>query len=326
MKNRVLALGMCIILGSCVSEEGWGAPVVMVSKVIEHPALDETQRGIIEGLASEGFSEARKTISFRFASAQGKMALAAQIASTFAAEKPSAVVGIGTISAQSLAKQARSGLFPLFFSSVTDPKGAGLVGSYGTPSEAITGVSNFIDLKPQILLMRRLQPSLMTLGVVYNPGEANSVAIIKKLKEVCDEQGITLLTQPAVTTADVAQAATKLVQKSDALFVSNDNTALAALASISQCVRKAKKPLYVSDTDTLKSDNAVVAALGPNQFQIGVQTGKMIASYLKGKSVSKLPVAFPLKKELYLNPKAAKQAGLSIPPVFLRLATRLIGG
>lgn len=272
---------------------------VYISQIVEHPALDSTARGIQDSLKAEGFDN----LDLRLESAQANPALAAQIASKFVNQNPGVVVGIGTGSAQSFLPYVNKQQVALVFSSVTDPKSAGLT--------QVAGVSNFVALEPQLALFKKLQPHLKRLGVLYNPGESNAVSIVQKLSALCPMLGITLIQQSANRTAEVAQAATKLAAQVDAILISNDNTALSALPSIIQAANKAKIPVYVSDTDAVAQ--GALAALGPDQYQVGLQTGRMVAKVLRGMPIAEVGIEYPEKTELYINPKTAKELNITIP-------------
>lgn len=294
---------------------------VLISQLIEHPALDATTKGIIEGLEKNGFKRG-ENLDLRVESAQANAGLAAQIAGKFVAQNPDIVVGVATVSAQSFAKYAIEGRVKLVFSTVTDPLGASLVQSLDRPGNNTSGVSNFIALEPQIKLFRELQPKLKRLGFLYNPGESNSVSLVKKLEELCPPLGLALVKQTVSKTADVPQAATKLANQVDAIFISNDNTSLGALQSIVQAANKVKIPVYVSDTDAVEL--GALAALGPNQYEVGLQTGAMIARSLRGDNLDTMPVEFPIKMDMVLNFAAAKSLGIAIPDDVRLRATRVI--
>lgn len=294
---------------------------VFISQVVEHPALNTTIKGIVDALHAYGFKRG-DNLDLRIESAQANPTLAAQIASKFINQKPDVVVGVGTISALSFAKAAASGKVTLAFSSVTDPVGANLVKSLQKPENNISGVSNFVMLEPQLKLFKQLQPQLKRLGIIYNPGEINSISIVNKLASICSSMDITLVKQAAAKTADVAQNATKLAHSVDAIFISNDNTALSALQSIIKAAQKAQIPVYVSDTDAVYQ--GAVAALGPNQYQVGFQTGKMIVRVLHGADIGQQAVEFPSKTDLYINLAAAKLAHIAVPPDVLQRAAKVI--
>jgi putative ABC transport system substrate-binding protein len=156
-----------------------------------------------------------------------------------------------------------------------------------------------------------LQPNLKRIGLIYNPSEANSVVIVKRLKEIAPSLGVEIILQAANKTSDVPQAATSLVNKVDAIFISNDNTAFAAIAGIIAIATKANIPVYVSDTDAVSL--GALAAMGPNQYNIGLQSAKMIVKVLKGENIGGLPVEFPITKEIYINEQALKKFGITLP-------------
>lgn len=318
MKKLLTVLITVLLTTNAVAAE---LKKVFISQVVEHPALDITTKGIIDGLEQNGYKRG-DNLEIRVESAQASAALAAQIAAKFTGQKPDVAVGVGTISAQSFTKYARNSEVNLAFSTVTDPLGANIVKNLKEPGNNTSGVSNFVDLEPQIDMFKKLQPNLKRLGILYNPGELNSVSIVKKLEVLCPKLGIVLIKQVAGKTSDAAQAATKLAAQVDAIFISNDNTALAALSSVINVAYKAKIPVYVSDTDAV--EKGALAALGPNQYQVGLQTGAMIARALNGENLGAIPVEFPDNTDLYINEEAAAVVGITIPEDVRSKAAKII--
>lgn len=294
---------------------------VFINKLVEHQALNMTIEGIIDGLEQNGY-ERGVNLDLRVESAQANPALASQIAAKFVGKGADVVVGVATISAQSFAKYAKENKIKLVFSSVTDPIKAELVQSLSEPGNNTSGVSNFVELKPQITLFQQIQPNLKRLGFLYNPSEINSLSLIEKLEELCHKLGITLVLQAANKTSEVAQASTKLAANVDAIFISNDSTALSALQTIINVATKVKIPVYVSDTDAVKL--GALAALGPNQYEIGIQTAQIIARSLKGEDVGMIPVEFPASTELFLNEDTAQKIGMQLPNDIKAIATKII--
>ncbi len=294
---------------------------VYISKIVDHPALNATTQGIIDGLKQKGYEEG-KNLEIRIESAQADPRLAQQIASKYVNQNPDVVVAVGTLTAQTFAKAAAAGNVKLVFSSVTDPLKSDLVKTLQSPGNNTTGVSNYVELTPQLTLFLKLQPNLKRLGFLYNRGEANSVILKEKLEELCPKFNITLVEQTITKTADVAQNATKLAQNVDAIFISNDSTALGSLSSVIKAANEAKIPLYVSDTDAVEL--GATAALGPNQRDIGLQTGFVIAKILDGNDIAEQQVQFPDKTDLYLNKDAAMRAGITIPQELIQSATKVI--
>jgi putative ABC transport system substrate-binding protein len=150
----------------------------------------------------------------------------------------------------------------------------------------------------------------------------NSVSIVGRFQKLCPDVQLELITQIASKTADIPQAAARLAGKVDAILISNDNTALSALASVTRAAGKVNIPVFVSDTDAVET--GALAALGPSQYEVGKQTGRMIVRIAKGEKVSEQRVEFPEKTELYLNQAVADKLGITVPPALLVSAKQVI--
>lgn len=272
---------------------------ISILQTTDHPALNVTREGFLEELSVLGYKDA----CIELQSAQGNTALAAQIAQKFLSSHPDMILAIGTTAAQAALTAAKGTRVPIVFASVTDPLSAKLVSSLEKPDGIITGVSNFVSVEPQFALFKKLVPHLKTIGVVYNPGEANSVAMLDKMKVAAQELELNLSLAAASKTSDVMEAAQSLCGKADALFVNNDNTALAAFKSVVKAAQTCGIPAFVSDVDLL--NQGALAAMGPNQFDLGRQAARMTDRILSNPGQPLPPVEFPQKMEEHVN-KALK--------------------
>ena len=282
-----------------------------IIQTVAHPALDNTYKGIIDQLAIEGVKA-----DIKFANAQGDLTLSNQIANKFASEKPDAIVSIATLASQSIVSANRNNDLPIIFTSVTDPIGAGL----SRPDANITGVSNFIKLDEQLELFKQILPNMTKLGFIYNSGEVNSLKILNDLISISKKHGIEIITSTAGKTTEVSSAVNKLVGKVEAIFISNDNTALAAFGIITKTALAAKIPVFVSDTDMV--ENGALAALGPNQYELGKQTASMLIRILNGTKAKDIAIEFPQKIELVLNQKIASELGIKFSDDMLTRAKK----
>lgn len=280
--------------------------LIAVAQVIEHPALDKTFQGFVDGMNRGGYVDGLNCKIVR-ESAQGNPALALQIAQKFVGQNAKLIVGLGTSTAQAAAKATeKSPEIPVIFSSVTDPLGAKLVGATQKPGGNVTGVSNFVDPAKQLETFKKILPRLRTLGIIYNPGEANSVSLVNSVEEIADKQDIDIVKVAAGKTSEVQGAAQNLVGKVDAIFVNNDNTALAAFDAVVKVGAENRIPVFVSDVDLV--GKGAVAALGANQYELGHQTARMAVRMLNGLAAPETtPVEFPLKVKLELNVDVANK-------------------
>lgn len=292
---------------------------VSVTAIVEHPALDACRDGIRDGLADAGFTVG-ENLKFNYESAQGNPATAAQIARKFIGEGPSVIVPISTPSAQAVVAGTKD--IPVVFTAVTDPVGAGLVADAASPGGNVTGVSDMSPLADHLALIREITPDAAKLGVIYNPGEANSVALAEKLKELAPDAGLEIVEASATRTADVQQAARSLVGKVDAIYVPTDNTVVSALEAAVQVAEQNRIPLYAGDTDSVP--RGAIAAIGFNYYDIGLQTAQIVAKVLKGEAPGSIPVTQAQGTDLIVNPGAAEKMGVTIPEAVLSRANTVV--
>ncbi|KXU38136.1 ABC transporter substrate-binding protein [Ventosimonas gracilis] len=292
---------------------------VAVLSIVEHPALDAARDGVQAGLAEEGFVVG-KNLKWQYQSAQGNIGTAGQIAQKFVGDAPDVIVAIATPAAQAVA--ARSKSIPLLFTAVTDPVAAKLTPSWQASGSNISGVSDLLELSQQIALIKQVVPTATRVGMVYNPGEANSAVVVKQLKELLPAQGMTLVEAAAPRSVDVSSAARSLVGKVDVFYTSTDNNVVSSYEALVKVGQEAKIPLIASDTDSVK--RGAVAALGVNYHDLGVQTGRMAARILKGEQPGTIAPETSAKVELFVNPGAAEKQGIKLSEVLLQSAAQVV--
>lgn len=294
---------------------------VAITQIVEHPALDATRKGILDELEAHRYIVG-ENLNLIFDSAQGDIVVANQIAQRFSGIKPNAIVALGTPAAQAIVSEFQGKDTPIIFASVTDPLSSRLVADIKKPEGNITGLSNWVEVTPQLEVFQKIVPNLKKLGVIYNLSETNSVSMLKEIEKSADTLGIEVIHVPANNTSEVSTAAYRLVREVDAIFISNDNTALSAFESIVKIATMNEVPVFVSDTDML--DRGAAAALGPNQYKLGRQAGKMLIRVLEGTAPSQIPVEFPSKTELHLNLKALASIRLAVPEDVMKEAKRIL--
>ena len=289
---------------------------VAVSQIIDHPALNDTYRGLEEQLIREKIK-----VKLDLENAQGNNAIALQIAEKMAGQNPDVLVAIGTPAAQA-ALGVVNGQVPLVFAAVTDPVAAKLVDSWERTDKNVTGVVDGVPLAKNIALIKELKPDLKKVGTIYNGGEANSAAAIKELKAALAKENLELVEAAATKTAEVQEAAQALVGKVDVILLTLDNTAVSAVKTIVQTGEENKLPVFASDVGSVK--NGAIAAQSFDYREVGREAGRQVAAILRGKPVAEIPVATPKEIRLVINPAAAEKMGLKLPPAVLERAQEVI--
>lgn len=281
--------------------------VVAITQIVEHPALDSAYEGVKDELAERGFKEG-ENLRVMHESAQGNSAIASQIARKFVGEEPDVIVTIATPSSQTMAAAARN--TPIVFAAVTDPVGAKLVDSAEAPGANITGVSDMVPIEQHIDMLQRIMPDADRIGTVYNPGEANAVALVDLLEERLEARGLTLVKGAATKTSEVLGAARSLVDKADAIYLTTDNTVVSAAEAVISVGERAKTPVFAADTATV--NRGAVAAMGFDYYDHGRQAGVMVARILEGEKPADMPFETMEKVNLFVNPEAGERMGITV--------------
>ncbi|MCI1004148.1 MULTISPECIES: ABC transporter substrate-binding protein [unclassified Herbaspirillum] len=316
LRAMVAALSLAAV---CAAPAMAADKFVAVTAIVEHPALDAVRDGVKDELKEEGF-DAGKNLKWEYQSAQGNTGTAAQIARKFIGDKPDVIVAIATPSAQAVVAATKS--IPVVYSGVTDPVAAQLVKDWKASGTNVTGVSDLLELDKQVDLIKRVVPKAKRVGMVYNPGEANSAVVVKALKELLAKSNMTLVEAAAPRSVDVGSAAKSLIGKVDVIYTNTDNNVVSAYEALVKVGNDAKIPLVASDTDSVK--RGAIAALGVNYYDLGRQTGKVVGRILKGDKPGDIPSATSSKLELFVNTAAAQKQGVTLSPELVSSAKTVI--
>ncbi len=292
---------------------------VAVTAIVEHPALDAARDGIKEALAEAGYKDG-ENLKFVYESAQGNPGTAAQIARQFVGDAPTVIVPISTPSAQAVVAATRD--IPVVFTAVSDPLGAQLVKDMEKPGGNVTGLSDISPVADHVALIKEITPNAKSIGFIYNSAEANSVSTLAALKAEAEKAGLTVVESVATKSAEVQGATRALVGRADVIYIPTDNTIVSAFEAAVGVAEEAKIPLYAGDTDSVS--RGALAALGFNYFDVGKQTGEVVARVLKGEKPGDIAVRVAAGTDLVINKAAAAKMGVTFPESVTNRATKTI--
>ncbi len=255
--------------------------------IAPEPAIDTCMRGLVDGLREIGYEEG-KNLEIRRAHAHGEISNITSILHNFDHSDVDIIVALTTPLLQGACLQVKQK--PVVFTCVTDPIAAGAGKSWTDHLPHLTGIASFPPLEDTLTLIRRVQPDLKTLGILYNGGEANSVSIVEKLRVLCTARGIKLEEVTVAGTAEVLQATQALIARHpDAIYIPSDNTAHMAFDTIANTATRASLPLYIDNEDIL--DRGALVSIGPGYYQSGKATAPIVARVAAGESPAKIPMA-----------------------------------
>jgi len=312
---RIL-VSICLVLALAIPFTTGCGPAMTyeigISQLLTHPALDATREGIIDGLAEEGYVEG-DNLEIDYQNSELDMSLVATIAQQFVSDKVDVIVCIATPNSLAAASAAEGTEIPVVFSAITNPVGEGMVSGWDShPDQNITGVSDMISVADDVDLIVEIVPGVETIGNIYNAGESNSVFLAEKLIEACDALGIEVVESTVSTSADVLPAAQSLVGRVDAIWVGTDNTVVSGLEALIGVCEDNQIPFFPSDDPSIERGG--IACWGFDYYDIGYQTGEMVARILDGDgTANNIPVEKGEIIFLSVNVAAAEKMGVTIP-------------
>lgn len=309
--KKVLSMAMIAtlsitLLSGCGSKKG-DIKSIGISQLVEHPALDLSKEGFIEGLKESGFEEG-KNIKIDMQNAQGDVPTAQIIANKFVTDKKDLIFAIATPSVQA-AKNATSEI-PIIFTAVSDPANAKLVKSNENPGGNISGTSDFQNINKSLDAMNKVLPDAKKIGAIFNTSEINSKIQVENLKKTAKERNMEVIDMGVSSTNEISQAVSALAKKSDVIFTPTDNLMAASMPLIVETAKKDK--VAVIGSEEAHVQNGALAANSLSYKEIGKEAGKMAAKVLNGDDISKMPVVFTDKARIVVNEKTMKELGITL--------------
>ncbi len=275
-----------------------------------------------QGLRELGYVEG-KTIGIEWRFAEGKADRLPGLAAELVRLKVDVIVTSGP--APTRAAKEATVTIPIVMEQDSDPVGNGFVASLARPGGNITGLSTLApELSGKRLeLLKEIVPKLSRVavfGASTNPGSAQS---LRETELAARALGVQLQYLDVLSPKDIETAFRAAAKgRADALLVLqspvfvNERTQLADLAV------KGRLPAIYDRREVV--DDGGLMSYGTNFADMSRRAATYVDKILKGAKPADLPVEQPIKFELVINLKTAKQIGLTIPQSVLYRADKVI--
>jgi putative ABC transport system substrate-binding protein len=274
------------------------------------------------GLTEAGYVEGRN-VAIEHRWAQGQYERLPALAADLVRRRVAAIATSGNASAR--AAKAATATIPIVFVTGADPVETGLVESLSRPGGNVTGVTSLgVELGPKRLeLLHALVPKAAAIAFIVNPNNRSSELQSRDMQAAAHSMGRQIHVLPASTEREIDVAFATLIQlQAGALvigpesFFNSRSEQFAALA-----VRHAVPAIYTY--------REFVAAGGLMSYGGSItdsyrQVGVFVGRILKGEKAANLPVQQTAKAELFINLKAAKALGITVPLALLGRADEVI--
>ena len=293
------------------------------AQIVDHPALNATRKGFIDGLRAAGFEEG-KNLKLDYQNAQGNPGAAHNIIEKFIADKVDLLAPCTTPVVQAAIRLSKETQTPLAFGCVTNPVETGVLAATGRATGTnVTGFYTVPPVKPNFDVFQAIQPNMKRIGSIWNSSETNSEALAKLIKAEAERRGMTFVPVTITSSAEVKNAAESLIGKVDAIITPQDNTLASAYDALVKVSREAKLPWYSLDVAAVQ--RGAIAAMAQDQYQNGVDWARKVAVpvLLGQKAGAVVPVEADVF-ELHLNLGTAKSAGLQVPEDVRKKANKVV--
>jgi putative ABC transport system substrate-binding protein len=274
-----------------------------------------------QGLRDLGYIEGQNIIlEYRFA--EGKIDRFPDLAAELVRLKVDVIV-VGGTRLTSAAKQATATI-PIVVGSAGDLIGEGVVDSLGRPGGNVTGSTNISpDVSgKRVELLKEVLPKASRVAVLWEPSPG-SLNEVRETETAARALGVKLQAQQirSVNDFDNAYSAT-MRERADALIIIQGSLTLFHRRQLLELATK-NRLASICEGSAWANDGCLMS-YGPDLFYQWRRAAIFVDKILKGTKPADLPVEQPMKFELIINLKTAKQIDLTIPQSVLYRADRVI--
>jgi putative tryptophan/tyrosine transport system substrate-binding protein len=172
-------------------------------------------------------------------------------------------------------------------------------------------------------LLKETSPKVSRIGVLWNSANRGAAVVFKQTQAAAQELRLSLQSLEVQTVNDLQgafEAATRSGVNGLALLATSPITD--HLKLVADLAVKNRLPSIYDRSDFVEAGGLM--SYGPNVPDMSRRAAIYVDKVLKGANPGDLPVERPTKFELVINLKTAKALGLTIPPVVMMRAEKVI--
>lgn len=275
-----------------------------------------SRRGWIEG----------KNIIIEYRFAELKSGRQAEFAEELVRWKADVIVAAG--GAPSAARKVTSTI-PIVVASGIDLVQAKLADSLAKPGGNVTGLS---ILGPELItkrleILREVAPKLTRVGVLMRAGAGSGTGQQQQMEEIqaaASSLKLTLIELPSEMDPDALERTFRAAREKQAhaIIPTAGRQTLAVRKPIAELAIKYRLPAIYQEQEFV--DVGGLMSYGPDYPDLYRRAAYFVDRILKGTKPADLPIEQPTKFKFVVNLGAAKQIRLTIPPIVVARADRVI--
>lgn len=310
--KRMLVFAGLLFFASACRNQTPGVPTIGFADAFEDNTIEQAKQGFVDALKKNGFDEDKHTLHILYRNAQGNSPVLTQVIKYFISQHVDLIAtnpSLATITAIQNTKD-----IPVFMMVSPTPE----LMKVSNPQNlfGVADQQDYIDTS-FALISSVVKPASgqLTVGMIYNQAEPQSVEALKRIQALAATLHYTLVSLPVNSAADVKLVTESLLNRHiDAFFANPDNTVFASFETIVTACNRAGVPVFTSEAGLVS--RGAVAAYGADIYQWGYQAGEQAAAFLKTKSTAGLHWEMVKVRKRVYNADAAKRFNLTIPAGF----------
>jgi putative ABC transport system substrate-binding protein len=322
--NKSIAFGLLLLLvsGNFAEAQSTARIGLLLPQIASSEPDRSRFKAFQKGLAEMGYVEG-KNLTIEYRSAEGRLDPLPILAAELVALKVDVIVTGGNEAIRA-AKNATSTI-PVIMAFGGDPVGNGFVASLARPGGNITGLTSISQqlVGKRFELLTEVVPHFSRAAILSSAENPLRGLSLKEMDDAAKALGVELQSFEVKNLADLERAFITMRQgRARAVVVLPGAFATAYQKRIVDFALKNQLPAIYSDKRFVEGGGLMsYGAVRTDEFR---RAAIYVDKILKGAKPADLPVEQPTRFELFINLKAAKQIGLTIPPNVLARADRVI--
>jgi ABC-type uncharacterized transport system substrate-binding protein len=286
-----------------------GSPNVMTDVIFQ----TFRELGYVEG----------KNITIQRRSAEGSLERLPALAAELVKLQPDVILNVGTPASLALKEATRS--IPIVFAANSDPVGVGIVDSLSRPGGNVTGTSL---MAPQLSakrleLLHALEPGMSRVALLWDSSNPGMALRVRETEAAAGQSQVRLHTVGPRNLEELEAAFAEVEKlRPQALLVTTEPFTRLHLVRILEFAMRHRIPAMFEDSTYVEAGGLM--SYGPNLAEVFRRAVVYVDRILKGAKPAELPVEQPTRFELVINLKTARQHGITIPPLVLLRADKVI--
>jgi putative ABC transport system substrate-binding protein len=279
-------------------------------------------KAFLDGLKEFGHVEG-KTIEIEWKWGQDRIETLSERAAELVRSNVELIVTGGTAAAKALKAETRT--IPIVMAIVGDPVASGLADSLARPGGNATGfsiVSPELGAK-RLQLLKEIEPRVSAVAVLLNIKNPISQVELDEMQRAAQTMGLQLHPFEVSTEDGLEDAFARMHSASaQALIVLTDPILFSQRKRTVEFANRNRLPAMYFFQGF--AEEGGLMSYGPSDADLYRRAAGYVDRILKGTKPGDLPIEQPTKFELYINLKAARLLGLTIPEPVLARADKVI--